>query len=304
MEYGIETLKFVIGMPKGYDVYLCEGTYIFPALAKKLGLIKGKIINIAASPIFYWMTTGEIKGFKKSFAMDMAREVDGFVSGSYMIDAFIRQLFPNAKTIVSCPFILPERRKALLRRGREFPALDSKRILMIGTKDPRTKGIDLLVGAFLKLRKKDKDIKLDIVGVMPGIERYLKDREGIKLLGSVTDAEDLADIIKGSAVYAHMGRGETFGISIVESMLGGLPCIVSEYTGTKRYVEKVSSRMVVPLDSDKLASALDWYFKLPISRKKELSRRSVRYAMEFERRKIITKFLLDYGKMLKELQDD
>ncbi len=301
--YGIETLRFVMKMPKDYDIYLCEGTYIFPALAKKLGLIKGKIINISATPIFYWIKTGDITGFKKSFAMDMAKQVDGFVSGSYMIDGFIKELFPEAKTIVSCPFILPERRELLIKRGKEFPALDSKRILMVGTYDPYTKGIDILVGAFRKLRKRDKSIKLNIVGNMPGIEKYLTDRGGIKLSGSISDAKELVDIIKNSAVYVHMGRGETFGISIIESMLGGLPCIVSNYTGTKRYVEKVNSKMVVPLDPDKLADVIDWYFKLPINRKKELSRRSMGYVMDFERKKIIAKFLIDYKRLLKELQN-
>jgi glycosyltransferase involved in cell wall biosynthesis len=302
MGYGIETLKFAMKIPRDYDIYLCEGTYIFPALAKKLGLIKGKIINIAASPIFYWMTIGEISGLKRSFAMNMAKEVDGFISGSYMIDGFVKELFPDARTIVSCPFILPERRAALIKSNKEFPKLDSKRILTIGTKDPRTKGIDLLVNAFLKLRKSDQSIKLNIVGNMPGIEKYLSDRRGIELLGSITDANDMVNIIKSSALYVHMGRGETFGISIIESMLGGLPCIVSNYTGTKKYVEKVSSKMVVPLDSDKLAEVIDWYFKLPVERKRELSKKSIKYSMEFERKRTLKKFLINYKKMIKDIK--
>ena len=57
---GLSILKAVFTLPKNYDVYFCEGTYIIPALARKLGLLskKAKIVNILASPLLYYIKIG------------------------------------------------------------------------------------------------------------------------------------------------------------------------------------------------------------------------------------------------------
>ncbi|MCW1294835.1 MAG: hypothetical protein QXP07_03230 [Candidatus Parvarchaeum sp.] len=56
---GLSILKAVFTLPRDYAIYLCEGTYIIPALAKKLGLLRkdAKIVNILASPLLYYIKT-------------------------------------------------------------------------------------------------------------------------------------------------------------------------------------------------------------------------------------------------------
>ena len=107
---GLSILKAVFTLPRNYDIYFCEGTYLIPALAKKLGLIRkdAKIVNILASPLLYYIKTGLIKGIRKRFAITLLKEVDSFVCVSKMEDDLLKEIIPNAKSIVIYPFVKQE----------------------------------------------------------------------------------------------------------------------------------------------------------------------------------------------------
>ncbi|MGC9190563.1 MAG: hypothetical protein ACP5FR_01470, partial [Candidatus Micrarchaeia archaeon] len=129
---GLKIAKAVFTLPKGYDIYFCEGTYIIPALARKFGLLskRQKIVNILASPLLYYIKTGVIKGIRKRFALWLLREVDLFVSIGKMEDQILKEIISNAKSIVAYPFVREEMRRKLIKIK---PNLSSHKILTIGT---------------------------------------------------------------------------------------------------------------------------------------------------------------------------
>jgi len=270
---GLSIFKAVFTLPKNYDLYFCEGTYIIPALARKLGLLskRAKIVNILASPLLYYIKVGKIKRIRKNFAIWLLKEVDLFVSIGRMEDEILKEILPNAKSIVTYPRPKKEVVTSLLKDKR-VPDLNSHKILIIGTNSAYYKGIDIVYEAFKIVKKDFPDAELFIVGKIPDLSNYVDcNDEGVHCLGYV---EDLGTFIKNSALYVHMGRGDTFPVSCIEAMLGGLPAIVSELTGTKEVVSKVDRKLIIELNPKELANKIIWYFSLNSAKKTELSIRS------------------------------
>jgi len=267
---GLSILKAVFTLPKNYDVYFCEGTYIIPALARKLGLLskRAKVVNILASPLLYYIKIGRIKGIRRKFALWLLKGVDLFVSIGKMEDEILKEILPNAKSIVTYPKPKKEVITSLLQ-GKRTPDLNSHKILTIGTNSAYYKGIDIVYEAFKIVKKEFPDTELFIVGKIPDLSNYLDcNDEGVHCLGYV---EDLGTVIKNSALYVHMGRGDTFPVSCIEAMLGGLPAIVSEWTGTKEVVNKVDKKLIIELNPKELANKIIWYFSLNNAKKTKLS---------------------------------
>jgi glycosyltransferase involved in cell wall biosynthesis len=267
---GLSILKAVFTLPKNYDIYFCEGTYIIPALARKLGLLskKAKIANILASPLLYYIKIGKIKGIRRKFALWLLKEVDLFVSIGRMEDEILKEILPNAKSIVTYPKPKKEVAIALLKDER-MPDLNSHKILTIGTNSAYYKGIDIVYEAFKTVKKEFPDAELFIVGRIQDLSNYVDcNDKGVHCLGYV---ENINEIIKNSTLYVHMGRGDTFPVSCIEAMLGGLPAIVSEWTGTKEVTNKVNDNLVTKLDSKDVAKRILWYFNLGHKTKIELS---------------------------------
>jgi len=277
---GLSIFKAVFTLPKNYDVYFCEGTYIIPALARKLGLLskRAKIVNILASPLLYYIKIGKIKGIRKQFALWLLNEVDLFVSIGKMEDEILKEILPNAKSIITYPTPKKEVITVLLK-DKKLPNLSSHKILAIGTNSAYYKGIDIVYEAFKTVKKQFPDAELFIVGKMPDLPNYVDyNDKGVHCLGYV---EDLKEVIKNSALYVHMGRGDTFPVSCIEAMLGGLPAIVSEWTGTKEVVGKVDSNLIVKLNANEVVKRILWYFSLSYAEKSKRSKKSIKEAYRF-----------------------
>lgn len=267
----------VLTLPRNFDVYLCEGTYIIPALAKKMGLIKNaKIINILASPLLYYLKIGDISGVKRSFAIQMLKEVDEFICMGKMEEELLKELLPNAKTIVKYPLPNPDLVKTLLKTSNLVPKLDSHKLLFIGKQDVYYKGVDLLLDSFKVIKKTWPDAELTIVGKISGLEESSQKIKGIKLLGYV---KDITKPIKENSLYIHLGRGDAFPVSVIEAMLGGLPALVSEWTGSKEIISKVDEHLIVPLNKNMVVNRINWYFNLSELSKIKLSKRTFKAAL-------------------------
>ena len=284
---GLSILKAVFTLPRDYDIYFCEGTYIIPALAKKLGLLRkdAKIVNILASPLLYYIKTGIIKGIRKKFAISLLKEVDLLVCVGKMEHDLLKEIIPNAKSIVTYTFVRPEMRKKLMAKRNVYPNLNGHKILTIGTNSAYYKGIDMVFEAFKIIKKRFPDAELNIVGSMPDLNKYVDcNYEGVHCLGYV---KDLVKVIKESSVYVHMGRGDTFPASALEAMLSGLPTIVSNTTGTKDIIEKINKNIVSKLNANDLSNRIGYYFNLSQNQKFIIAKKSYEAVLSFNADKII-----------------
>ena len=295
---GISIINAVMKLPKNFDIYLCEGTYLIPAIAKKLRLINknAKIVNILASPLLYYIKTGLIKGLRKEFAVYLLKNIDLFVSIGDMEDYLLKESMPCAKSIISYPNIDKEKFKKLGKIVTKS-TLQSKKILVVGTRSAYYKGVDLALEAFKIVRKEHPEATLDIVGKMSDIGTYInKNTDGIICKGHV---DNLLNYMGNYALCVHMGRGDTFPVSTMEAMSVGLPTIVSHVTGTKKIVSDVNKNMIVPLDSGILAEKISWYFNLSEARKRNISNKFRKAAIGFNKKDYILEFHKNFYKALK-----
>ena len=296
---GAGITKAVFALPKDYDIYLCEGTYIIPALAKRLGLLKkeAKIVNILASPLLYYIKTGVITGPRRKFAISLLKEVDLFVCVGKMEEELLKEILPDAKSIVTYTYVKSEMRKKLIAAKRVTPELNSHKILTIGTNSAFYKGVDITFKAFKIVKRRFPDAELYIVGDMPDLNKYIDcNYNGVHCLGYV---KNLVKLIKESSSYVHMGRGDTFPASSLEAMLGGLPVITSNATGTKKIIEKLDKGLISKLDAEDLARRIVKYFCLSQKEREVLSERFYNAGFKLDKSNILEKFVNDFNGALK-----
>ena len=112
------------------------------------------------------------------------------------------------------------------------------------------KGIGDLCEVFESLLEKYPHLRLVVVGSGPEV-RNIKDRKGIVSKGHLSDRKDLvweyqaADIFVLNSFRVD-GWEELFGISLVEAMACGLPCIATDCVGPKELVDDGVNGFIIP----------------------------------------------------------
>ncbi len=293
-------------IPSNYDVYVVEGTYIKPVLLKKLRVIKRdkKIITLFSDPRLFYLSTGKRFDFKNekmvryslwrsTIAKIFIQEIDGAICIGDFIESLFRQ-FNKKSPVLNIPgFIYREKIKPISEIS---PNLNNKRILFIGHgPDYNVKGIDLLIEVFEDIKNKFHDAELYILGNWKVRKEWLK--EGIHFEGS----KDIIPYLKNSSLSIHLGRGESFGLNILESMLAGIPTMVSENTGAMQAIKKVDRGLILPLRKETIVKKIEDYFKLSIKRKGELSRKSRKVAGDFNEERVLAAFKNKFSKLIDDV---
>jgi len=279
-----------------YDVLLCEGTFLIPALFKLLPfkIFKKKIINISADPNLFYIKTRRINPFKRFLMVKALKNSDLFICVGEMESLILREILPNSKYLIVYPFIEEERYRNLLNipYKQEF----NHNILFIGNgPDWYCKGLDLLVETFKRVKEIYKDSNLYILGNWDEkIERNLS-YDGVHFVGF----DNVYNHILNSSLYLHLGRGEVFGISVLEAMLGGIPAIVSELTGSKEVVYNLRKDFVVPLNPLKAAEKVIEYFELSKEEKISLSIRAKELGKRFKKDIVLSDFINKWNSMMR-----
>ena len=138
--------------------------------------------------------------------------------------------------------VLPE-----LRHGRREPV-----VLFIG-RDWTRKGGPGLIEAFRKVRARRPEARLQIVGT----DEAPSGEPGVELLGTIESRERLAELYARAAVFCLPSLYDPLGLSILEAMAHGLPCVVTDVGARREVVLDGETGVVVPPgDTESLADAL------------------------------------------------
>lgn len=283
--------------PRKYNIYLCEGTFFFPSLLKKAGLVsKDKlIINLTGDPLVYFIYSNILKDIKRKVLINLLHEVNGFICIGKMEARLLTKIIGLKPHIVVYPFIKSDKYSQL---GGISPNLKSHNILFIARgSDWFYKGLDLLINSFLIAKEEITDLKLSVVGRWQLKRKWLL--EGINFVGY---QPDLKSYIRNSSLYVHLGRGEAFGTSVLEAMLGGLPAIVSEWTGAKEVVQNLGSNFISKLDPQDAADKILKYFDMSLEKKMRLSKRAKTLAFPFNEEEKIGLFKKKFSELLEVLK--
>ncbi len=114
-------------------------------------------------------------------------------------------------------------------------ALPERYVVAVGTLQPR-KNLPLLIRALARLRERDPNLQLVIVGNRAGhhVDRDIDHAIAETALGvnvifpGFVEASDLPAVIKGACVYAFPSRYEGFGIPLLEAMSQGVPVAAAD----------------------------------------------------------------------------
>ena len=269
------TFSGMKGQLKDFDVLVFEDLALAGLVYSGAVGKRAKIIVIVASEWPYLIFHGFVSRPKILLYKMLIRKVGLFIAVSNMQRDFLIKLgVEPARIKVVYPAPKESVRKGLLRAR---PDLKSKNIVFVGNIRLRfgnfdLKGVDLLVKAFKEAKKKIKTLRLFIVG--GNSERIVSQysiTEGIVFTGSV---KSISDYLNKASLYVHLGRGDAMPISVTEALTAGLPAIVSEYTGSKEFVNQIRTDFVLPLDYKKVAERIIDYFNLSYSEKLKLSEKA------------------------------
>ena len=288
-----------LSVPTGYKYEVCESCYFYPAIKRKLGLLpNSKIINLSGGPILYYILSGRVKGFEARLLKDLLNSVDGHLVYAKFGEYILKQLNITKPIRKIYPFIKSGLYENLLK-GK--PSLDSHRLCIVATSDAYNKGLDILFRALNTVAEQFPDVKVEIVSRM--------DPSEISSMGSYDPARvilssnvsDMEKVLSRSSLYIQPSRSETFSISALEAMAGGIPSLVSDQCGVKELVEKVDKRLVIPVDEKALSKSIIDYFGFSKSERLSLSKKSRETALPFNEKNMLKDFRDQFESLKKEI---
>lgn len=295
---GIDLISSSFSIPTDYDIVLSESCYYYPSFKKKFGFLKSKIINMNTSSVLYYLYSRRFKGLMGHMLKDLLNYTDGFlVQGKYGLET-LKRVEVSKPSRIFYPFISKSRYNTLKKIKTN---LDSYTITTIATGDYYTKGLDLLIHAFDGVVSDFPKAKLHIVGDVSLPRNIYPSKKTAKSIVLHSWTEDLSQILKSTSLYVHPARGETFGVSVLEAMLCGIPSIVSNETGAKEVVEKTNKNFIVPLDSNSLSKEIIKYFEMSDSKKRSLSKKSRNLASYFKEQDMIKLFKKQFYSLADEI---
>jgi len=283
-----------------YSIFLTEGPHFLPVIMKRLRLLTKhqKAAALLDNETLYFLKAQRYRRSTQQALLGALAGYDAlFCVGRMQTDLAKELLSGHSREplFIKVHSSLPPRSQEKLKLVR--PNLDGKQILFIGNGPSGWrawyKGIDLLLDSVRLASSELEELQLKIGGTwesdytndllagIPALSRR------VEFLGHLSD---LGPALSDSALYVHLGRGEAFGISIIEAMYAGVPALVSEWTGAREAVEQVDPRLVVPLDAQAAAERICWYMKLPSEQKLKLSARSREVAATYTEERAFGEF--------------
>lgn len=297
---------------RDYQVFLANSVHFLPVVMRLLGRLRRdqKIVAIVSDETPYFLKARRYSPLAHRALLSALRRYDALICCGRMEAHLVESLLdgrpgPPVFTVRGVG-VGRDRREAF---SRVRPSLDGRTVLFIGSGPMEWrgwyKGLDLLFDALALAATDLGALRLCVVGdwhpaYLGALTGHLPPSSvTLDLPGGVWQVSRLAHYLSGAALYVHLGRGDAFPNTVIEAMYAGIPCIVSEWTGTREAVEQVDPRLVVPCAAESAAERIRWYFGLPLATKEELSARSREVAAQYTEERAVGSFVEVYRQMLR-----
>ena len=305
-----DRFKALSKIPRNYDIYFSEGLFGYLYLAKKFGLISksAKTINLFSDPRLIQLVNGErfdpskekvvrYGFFREKFQIRAIKSLDGGICvGSYE-GSLLRKIDEHIKFEIVQPII---EREAFLKN--KLSRLEKNTILFLGNgPDYNYKGIDFLLEVFGKVSSNLPNAHLKIIGGQWDSIEKKNVLKNVSFVGE-KEVEEIIYLMEDASLYCHFGRGEAYGIAILEAMSKGLPTFVSEETGAKEAVNKVDEDFVVNLeDPNAVAEKIEKYLRLSPKKRREIGEKFGRLGTTFTEEKGVKIFKGKFESLVKTI---
>lgn len=227
-------LKKALNLPEK-DVWYNEGhaSKIMVVAARKMMGKDFKHIVRANNGFFSF---SRFSWSKRLILRFLSRYVDGAIAVSEMKKEEIKENVDIPVEEIDTPL----KDKALLEVESD---LESKNLISIGTVYPR-KGNDILWKVHKKLKEDGWRGKTFVLGNTTEVPEELKNEVGSDFLFEGWQ-NDISKYFQKSCFYVHPARYDAAACSVLEAMASGLIPLVSEKSGNKKLVRKVSKNHVL-----------------------------------------------------------
>lgn len=295
-----------------YQVVLVDSVHFLPLIMRRIGRLRKdqKVAAILSDETAVCLKANRYSRLTGRALTWALRNYDALICLGNMQTNLVESLLEGN----GGPKVFTARGGGVLRDRSEVlsrvrPALDQRTVLFTGHGPNESrgwyKGVDVLLHAVGLASDRIPGLRLRIIGewdraYIRSIEACFSRRfSGVEFLGNVWDLSLYSHHLSRASLYVHLGRGDAFPISVLEAMCAGLPCVVSEGTGTREVVERVDPRLVVQVDAESAAERLQWYFSLSLDERMSISNRGRKVAAEYTEERAVESFLEAYRRMLR-----
>ena len=147
---------------------------------------------------------------------------------------------------------------------KKYPQLKNKKIILFLGRINWIKGLDILIPAFARLYKENKNYHLLIAGKDDGdgyekkVRQWVNEydlNDAVTFTGLLTGKDKLMAFY-GSDVFVLPSYSENFGVAIIEAMACGVPVVVSDKVGIVEEINKYNAGIIVKTNINDLYNSI------------------------------------------------
>jgi glycosyltransferase involved in cell wall biosynthesis len=167
----------------------------------------------------------------------------------------------------------------------------------------KTKGIDIALSAYKLFREKyDIESELIIAGkVNKEIMNFLYtlfDKNFIKSINFIGEVNNLSDFFTNCTFGLNLSRYDSWSMTVNECFVAGIPCLVSENTGSKVLAADVNNKLIVKEEVNEITKRMYWLCNMNSGERKNLSEKGKKVAIQYTKEKAIQNFQEAFSKII------
>lgn len=279
---------FAFKSPSQYNIYLVSGPHFSPIIMKLFRLKKHQkvLVHLGDETMYFLYDKWYSKIMQKVLVYLLNRYDALLCEGQMAADLAVLNGINKPRIYTTYLGVPKERQQTLLQLK---PNLASNNLITIST-GPNGwreyyKGLDLMIDAYSEAFENINDLTFTIVGkwdkeVQEKLLRNVSDecKASIHFIGHTSEIDKY---LCNASVYYHTSRGDAFPTVVLEAMSAGLIPIVSEWTGSKEVISKVTDQLIVPINKTEIRKKLIEVCNLSLGEKKSLSEKMKIVSKEF-----------------------
>lgn len=297
-----------LGTLKKSDVIITDSFRVSVTIAKVLGILKPR-----QKIILFFGSEQLIKLKKKHYSKSLSflynlslKNADAFLNLGIVNQELTTKYYKDVPSIMLFNGVESEKMNSLLSVR---PAIDKNIFFVmanvLSVRRARIKGVDIALKAFKIFKEQTKvDAKLIIAGEISGeVMQYFSENfdpvylETIVFRGKV---EDLPKFFSECTFGLNLSRYDAWSLVVNESLLAGIPCLVSENTGSLGMAEQVNENMTVSEDINEIVSRIFWLFNLNHVERYDLSEKGRNISKTYTEVRAIEAFQLAFKQLINE----
>lgn len=223
-----------------------------------------KVDTIISTDIIFNEILGKYASDSNLIYWEYKLNMQNYATLEKSLNNFNRVVLPNefmkdCYTIKNCEVsIIPLTFESIPLKASE---LNSNNILALGRLN-KNKCYDELIEVMDLIHKRNNKIRLNIIGdgeERKELEKIVSAKKLDKIIGfkGFLDKEAINELMQNSSLFVSCAKKESFGVSIIEAMSYGIPCISFDHTSLRDFIKnEINGYLISNRDKGKMADVI------------------------------------------------